>query len=204
MDYADQFYFTREETKFLVRRLTPNDKDLMQEGFHELSDLSKYLRFFAIRRKLTDYELNYFTDVDGYNHVAWGILDISGDKHIPVGVGRFVRLTKAANTAEIAIAVVDAYQRKGLGRILFAVLNILAEKQGIATLRYYVLSENQFVLNNLHRLGILKQEKDGQAMVVDTKVFSNNNDYSSTEGIQSFIDVISRTKKYMLNDQTGS
>lgn len=204
MDYADQFYFTRGETKFLVRRLTPNDKDLMQAGFHELSDLSKYLRFFAIRRKLTDYELNYFTDVDGYNHVAWGILDISGDKHIPVGVGRFVRLTKAANTAEIAIAVVDAYQRKGLGRILFAVLNILAEKQGIEILRYYVLSENQFVLNNLHRLGILKQEKDGQAMVVDTKVFSNKNDYSSTEGIQSFIDVISRTKKYMLNDQTGS
>ena|ERR1051325_10891545 len=78
------FHFVKEEKKFLARPILPLDKALLQKGFSELSERSRYFRFFALQYKLTDNQLKYFTEVDGMNHVAWIILDETLRQHLNI------------------------------------------------------------------------------------------------------------------------
>ena len=142
------FYLTLDGRKFHFRQINANDKELLQRGFSQVSERSKYLRFFAVHSKLSDYELKFFTEVDNINHIAWGILDESVNDSIPVGVARFVRIKDEPEIAEVAYLVIDSYQGIGLGHHLFAILNILAARVGLKKFRYFVLSENTKALNS--------------------------------------------------------
>src|SRR6267143_2403998 len=59
-----------------------------------------------------------------------------------IGVARFVRLRDDPFTAEIALAVVDAHQRKGIGRLLLRRLTEAASERGLRQLLCFVLPEN--------------------------------------------------------------
>jgi len=200
MDYPHDFHFTSNESDFHVRPIKPSDKELVQKGFQELSTKSKYLRFFALRSKLNDTQLNYFTKVDGIKHIAWGILDVSDGNPKPVGIGRVVQLKEQPNTAEVAITVVDSYQKKGMGRILFAVLNIVARHAGMEKLKYCVLSENHFVLEALKRFGILKKVAEGHIMTVDTKVLTKDTVHSEFPEIQKFLNTMKKAEERMMEN----
>lgn len=167
-------HFTSDDSaQFFARPICADDKGLIQQGFSELTERSKYLRFFAVRSKLTLSQLMYFTEIDGKNHVAWGIIDESKDAPRPVGIGRFVRLKDEPDVAEIAIAIVDIYQGKGMGRVLFAILNIVASMAGIKRLRYHVLEDNQFVIDSLNRFNLVTQKKDGEILIAETNVLTD-------------------------------
>jgi hypothetical protein len=200
MDNLHGFYFTSNGSKFHVRPIQPSDKELVQKGFQELSIKSKYLRFFALRSKLNNTQLNYFTEVDGVNHIAWGILEISNGNPKPVGIGRIVKLKDQPNTAEVAITVVDSYQKKGMGRILFAVLNIVAAHAGIEQLKYCVLSENYFVLEVLKRFGILKKVTEGHIMTVNTKVLTEGTVHSEFPEIKKFLHTMKKAEEKMMKN----
>lgn len=197
MEYPHHFYVNTKDARFHVRPIKPADKELLQQGFKELSTRSKYLRFFALRSDLNNSQLSYFTEVDGVNHVAWGILDVSQKEPKPVGIGRFVKLKNEPNTAEVAITVVDAYQRQGMGHMLFAVLNIVAAHVGIQKLRYCVLRENAFVLKSLSRFGITKQVEEGQVIIVDTEVLANHTINAAFPEVQRFIATMKKTEENM-------
>ena len=61
MNFPSHFFFTHEDSRFRVRPISPSDKDLLQRGFSELSERSKYLRLFQINNKLTNAQLKYLT-----------------------------------------------------------------------------------------------------------------------------------------------
>ena len=190
MNLPAQIHFTTEDgTKFFARAICPDDKELIKQGFSELSERSKYLRFFAVRSKLKIDQLIFFSEVDGKNHVAWGIVNESGPQHQPVGIGRLVRVKNDPEIAEIAIAIVDAYQRKGMGKLLFCILNIIASQIGIRKLRYHVLADNQFVMNSLKRFGDIEQKRDGQVIIVETRVFSTRQILAEYPGIKNVLKV---------------
>jgi GNAT superfamily N-acetyltransferase len=174
MEHKDQFYFTYAGQRFHVRPVTQLDRNLFQRGYHELSEKSRYLRFFAVRSKLSDAQLDYLTKVDGINHVAWGILDESETEPKPVAVGRFVKLNQEPDVAELAITVVDAYQKKGLARILYAALNIVAARVGVKAFRGYVLEENMYVLEILRHFNLLQKREKDHLVIVDIPVFPNH------------------------------
>jgi hypothetical protein len=90
------FHFSLDGSNYYIRPIYTEDKALLQQGFRELSKASKYFRFLNYQRELTSYQLKYLTEVDGVNHVAWGILDVTGSEPVPVGVGRFIRLPDAS------------------------------------------------------------------------------------------------------------
>jgi hypothetical protein len=92
--HAFHFSFFFNDTA--TTEIYTEDKALLQQGFRELSKASKYFRFLNYQRELTSYQLKYLTEVDGVNHVAWGILDVTGSEPVPVGVGRFIRLPDAS------------------------------------------------------------------------------------------------------------
>lgn len=144
-------------TKAQLSPLLPEDRDILAEGMSQLSPESRFTRFGQGRGDLTPRELDYLTRVDQRSHVAWGA--IVGDA--AAGVGRYI--VDDEGCAEIAVTVVDRFQRKGLGRALFDALAAVARADGIGQLCFEALPEN-LAVQRIFR-GIPLQLDSGQGLV---------------------------------------
>jgi len=61
-----------------------------------------------------------------------------------------------------------------MGRILFALINLLASEAGITVLRHQVLPDNVFVLGFLKRFGILNQSLEEGMTILETSVLNDD------------------------------
>jgi GNAT superfamily N-acetyltransferase len=123
-----------------IRPILPGDGPLLEQGLSGLSQESRFTRFGIGIERLTSQELRYLTNVDLVNHVAWGAtIDAQA-----AGVGRYVVLEDGVS-AEVAVTVVDRFQRRGLGRTLFHALTAVARKDGLETFRFEVEPSNEAV-----------------------------------------------------------
>jgi len=137
-----------------VRLVREGDEELLRRGFEQLSATSRYRRFLMAKSALSDDELRRLTGTDNRDHLAIGAGRRVGDVvEEPVAVARFVRTEPGGETAEAAIAVVDAWQGRGLGRLLFRRLVAAAEERGIRRFRVEMLAENEQMRALLHVLG---------------------------------------------------
>lgn len=124
-----------------IRPILPTDAPLLEEGFNQLSETSRFARFGVGMSHLSQDELRYLTDVDQRSHVAWGAL--VGEE--AAGVGRYLTLSDG-DSAEIAITVVDRFQRHGLAGLLLQALTAVARHDGLTTFRFEVEPTNLPVL----------------------------------------------------------
>ena len=122
----------------------PGDRARLAAGFAKLSPESRYRRFFTAMPRLSDRTLDRLVATDGWNHVAIGAEVVSDDPAATEGLGvaHFIRLPETPDVAEVAIAVIDACQRQGLGHLLLRELVMAARERGIRRFRATVLSEN--------------------------------------------------------------
>jgi GNAT superfamily N-acetyltransferase len=135
----------RDGNRLRLRTIRPEDKPYLVRGLHHLSPDSRRARFLGTKQRLTEAELAYLTEVDGVDHFAIGALllddeDVEGEG---VGVGRFVRMPEIPTAAEPAIVVLDAWQNRGIGRILLDRLIQAALERGIHTFHAEFLAENE-------------------------------------------------------------
>jgi GNAT superfamily N-acetyltransferase len=131
-------------TRVHIRAVRPEDKALVRQGFEAWSERSRLMRFCAPKHDLSDSELRYLTELDGHDHVALGALLVHRFRQEePAGIARFVRLEPGGSVAEAAVAVTDAQQGKGLGRLLLTELAKVARKEGVTRFRCLVLEENR-------------------------------------------------------------
>lgn len=121
----------------LLSPLGPEDRGLLEEGLEELSALSRYTRFGQGRGHLSGAELDYLSNVDQQTHVAWGVA-VDGEG---AGVGRYIRMDELG-CAEIAVTVLDRFQNRGLGTILFKCLVAVARADGISEFCFEVMPTN--------------------------------------------------------------
>ncbi len=136
-----------------VRPVRPDDKALLRAGFEQMSPESRYRRFFAVKSRLTDDEVRYLTEVDGYDHFALGVVHRREDgSEEGVGVGRLVRLEQ--DIAEMAVAVIDEWQGRGIGTLLFQRLVAAARERGIHRIRAEVLATHQPLRHLVEALGL--------------------------------------------------
>lgn len=140
----------RDGSVIHVRQVAPGDGPLLEQGFAELSDESRYRRFLHPVKRLTEAEIEYFTHVDHENHEA--LIAVGPDGAEPVGIARYVRIAASA-TAEVAIAVVDRWQGRGVGTVLLHELVERARRAGIARFTALCLADNAGVIDLLSRLG---------------------------------------------------
>jgi GNAT superfamily N-acetyltransferase len=145
-----------------IRALGPSDRDALAAGFEQLGPQSRYLRFFAPVARLTDAQLRYLTDIDHRDHEA--LVAVDEATHHGVGVARFVRIGEGVG--EPAVAVTDAWQRRGVGALLLDALADRAREEGIETFVARVLADNTAVLGLLDRLGCVELTKDGEEIEV--------------------------------------
>ena len=138
----------------LVRPVRPDDKDAIADGFSRMSDRSRYQRFMTLHDALSTGELRYLTEVDHHDHEALVCFDAAtGDG---VGVARFIRSGTDPKVAEAAVAVVDAWQRRGLGTALTVLLADRARQEGIERFTALLLASNDAMLNLLRKLGPIR------------------------------------------------
>jgi GNAT superfamily N-acetyltransferase len=125
-----------------LRRLRRGDSPLVVQVFERLSPEARYQRFFSHKQALSTSDLKALTDCEGEHHLAIVALTKVAGAEEGIGVARFVRLRDDPLTAEIALAVVDAHQRKGIGRLLLRRLTEAASERGIRQLLCFVLPTN--------------------------------------------------------------
>jgi GNAT superfamily N-acetyltransferase len=133
----------RDGSRVTLRAVQPGDKELLRRGFERLSPESRFRRFLTSKRQLTDAELVYLTELDGIDHVAIGA--VAGDDG--VGIARFVRSAADPKIAEVAVAVVDDWQGRGLGTLLLVRLAAAARERGIERFAGQALASNQAILD---------------------------------------------------------
>lgn len=126
----------------LVRPIRPDDKRLLADALGHLSPESAQRRFLTPKRTFTRSELRYLTEVDGENHVALvAETPARAPRHL-IAVGRFVRIADDPEAAEIAIAVADHWQQRGLGSLLGQRLADEARRLGIRRLTATMAADN--------------------------------------------------------------
>jgi GNAT superfamily N-acetyltransferase len=135
--------------------LYPDDRTLLVEGLSQMSLESRFARFGSGIASLSAAELRYLTEIDQVSHVAWGA---TIDEQ-PAGVGRYI-IDEGAD-AEIAITVVDRFQRRGLGRALFDALVASARAGGIEAFRFAIEPWNRSVLQMLPGVDFELDEVEG-------------------------------------------
>jgi GNAT superfamily N-acetyltransferase len=122
-----------------IRQIRQSDKLLLAEAFEALSPVGRYQRFFAPVERLSESDLVYLTEVDHSDHEA--LVAIDPEDGSLVGVARYVR-TKVRNEAEVAVAIGDSWQGKGLGTALLQRLVRRAASEGIDYFLALVLTSN--------------------------------------------------------------
>jgi GNAT superfamily N-acetyltransferase len=156
----------RDGTAVEVRALTPADAGLLRAGFRELSRRSRVWRFLHDKQGLSDRELRYLTEFDGEHHFALGVsVREPGGAERGVGVARFVRLAQAPETAEVAITVVDTFQRRGVGRLLAERLARAARERGVLDFACWVMPGNVPMQQLLESLGPSERRAEGDALL---------------------------------------
>ena len=151
----------RDGGKIHIRLIHPDDKKRLIAGFNHLSKQSIYFRFLGSKKELAKKDLIYFTEIDYDKHIALvATIPQNGDEEI-IAVGRYIENEQSDSkpSAEIALAVVDNHQHRGIGSLLFEKLMQIARSQGrIQQFEAYVFRDNQRMLEifnhhgfNVHR-----------------------------------------------------
>ena len=156
----------------LLRPIVPADKERLREGLAQMSPRTRYLRFFSSVDRLTEAQLDYLSNPDQVNHVAWGAVDPADPEHHGLGVARFIRLKEEPAVAEMAIAIADDFQHRGLGRTLLGILYLQARERQITALRGIMLPESRAVFRALKELGTTV-ERQGNIFQLSLPVYSD-------------------------------
>ena len=131
-----------------------SDREFFQEGLYELSLESRFARFGSGRGDLSEKELDYLTRVDQRRHVALGVA-LGGEV---AGVGRYI---VKESGAEVAVTVIDRFQRRGLGTALFTALVAVARHDGVHEIQFETRSDNEAVVSMLDVIDIDPLVSDG-------------------------------------------
>ncbi len=135
-----------------MRPISPADAGLAQAFVTGLSGTSRYFRFFQALRCLSPAMLDRFTRVDHVTHVALaGVVNVDGQPTM-VAEARYA-VSADGTSAEIALAVADLWQRRGLATELMATLERIAVAAGITRLTGECLAVNEGFVGLARSLG---------------------------------------------------
>ena len=130
----------------LVRPLRHGDVRTVIAVFERLGEQSRRARFNGPKPCLTVSELRQLASVDQTRHAL--VAYVEGDPQ-PVAVARLVR---DGESAEIAFAVADEYQYRGIGSALAAELVADARAAGVTEITALVSSDNPAAVAVLRRI----------------------------------------------------
>jgi ribosomal protein S18 acetylase RimI-like enzyme len=135
----------RHGPTLVVRPLGRGDVRTVLAVFERLSERSRRARFNGSKPCLKSSELRELAAMDANHHALVAYVD--GDP-LPVAIARLVR---DGRSAEIAFAVADEYQHRGVGSLLAAELIADARAAGIIEITALASSDNAAAVKLLRR-----------------------------------------------------
>jgi RimJ/RimL family protein N-acetyltransferase len=138
------------EPELIVRPIRASDKAALLDLFERLSARSRLRRFLAPKPSLSRREVAYLTEIDHRRHEA--LVAIAPDGTF-VGVARYACDIGETTVADVAFAVADAWQGRGVGTGLARLLVEDARANGIERLHATTLPDNGPARKLLGRLG---------------------------------------------------
>lgn len=139
--------FEWNKTKLRLGAVLPANKNQISKGLKDLSSESIRNRFLGSKKEFSAVELEYLTNLDGWNHWAFGIEEVERPFR-GIGIARLVRSSEKPQEAEMAITIIDEYQGQGLGTILINLIALAASEREISRLTFTSLPQN----SNIHKL----------------------------------------------------
>jgi GNAT superfamily N-acetyltransferase len=130
-----------------IRPLRNGDTATIEALFARLGDNSRRQRFCGAKPQLSEQELQALARIDEDRHALVGYVD--GDPE-PAAIARLVR---DGNRGEIAFAVADVHQSRGIGSILGRELAADARAAGLTELVGTVCGDNARIVSLLKRIG---------------------------------------------------
>jgi RimJ/RimL family protein N-acetyltransferase len=134
----------RDGQEIEIRALRPEDRNALLAAVARSSSQSLYRRFFAVKRTFTEQEITFFLNVDFVTHVALVAMLGEYGRSTLVGGARYVM--SEPQRAEVAFAIVEEHQRRGIGKILLSHLARIARGAGIEEFVAEVLPHNAAML----------------------------------------------------------
>jgi GNAT superfamily N-acetyltransferase len=131
----------KDGSRMRLRPIRRGDTDSWMAFVSRLSTRTKYLRFHSLP-KLTMDDAVRFCTVDYLNTFAFVAKVLADHREDIVAIGRYIRLPNK-DSAEVALAIEDAYQGKGIGTKLMEWLTNVARENGITAFEADVLAENR-------------------------------------------------------------
>lgn len=143
---------TKSGIKLHFRPVKISDEELLKDFFYSLSDQSMYRRFISTRKDMPHERLQDMVVIDYTKEMVILAVIEQGGKEIVVGVGQY-GIQEHQHSAEVAFAVSDDYQYKGIGQELLKYLTQLAKRDGLLGFTAEVLVENKPMLHLFEKMG---------------------------------------------------
>ncbi|HLN58836.1 MAG TPA: GNAT family N-acetyltransferase [Thermoanaerobaculia bacterium] len=170
----------RDGSSAFIRLSEPGDRDALREFFHQLSPLSKRRRFFSSgdpAETLLERQCDSSNPRSQLTLIVNRIVE--GESRI-IATGSYV--ARDETTAEVAFAVDDEFQGKGLGGLLLERLALLAVRNGFV--RFWALTrvENQLMLETFRKSGFpLHSKVEDECVEIDFSVAPSEDSVNRSE-----------------------
>ncbi|MFJ7060658.1 GNAT family N-acetyltransferase [Streptomyces griseobrunneus] len=143
-----------------IRPITTDDAERLVSFYEQVSDESKYYRFFAPYPRLSDRDVHRFTHHDYVDRVGLAVT-IGGEF---IGTVRFDRINEQgrpasapADEAEVAFLVQDAHQGRGVASALLEHIAAVARERSIRRFAAEVLPANNKMIKVFRDAGYTQQ-----------------------------------------------
>lgn len=133
----------KDGTHVCLRTIRPSDEERIRAGIAELSDRSRYLRFFSAFRDPPPAIVKRLSAVDGHDHIGWGAIRTDLEEPHAIGAAHAIRSADLSLRGELAVALLDEYHGLGLARMLIAAVLVDCALEGIEQLEMQMIAENQ-------------------------------------------------------------
>lgn len=125
-----------------IRPIQLDDLEMEQDFIRRLSPAAKRFRFLGGVSELPLPELRRLCDVDGKYSMAFVATVLRNGREVEIGVARYAPYD-GRNTREMAVAVADEWQHRGLGTALVKHLIETAKVNGVTQLYSVGLVDNR-------------------------------------------------------------
>jgi acyl-CoA hydrolase/ribosomal protein S18 acetylase RimI-like enzyme len=157
-EHLETYRRTKSGLKLFMRPVRFSDEDLIKDFFYSLSDQSLQRRFMSVRRDVPHKMRQKFVVIDYTKQMVILACVTKNDIETIVGIGQYVKW-EDKNFADIAFAVRDDYQGKGIGKELIAYITLLAKNEGLQGFTADVLGDNKPMLHLFDKMDYKVEKK---------------------------------------------
>ncbi|MBY0551114.1 MAG: GNAT family N-acetyltransferase [Candidatus Obscuribacterales bacterium] len=154
----------RDGEEAYVRAVHQGDQRVLSEVIRSLSPDSRYFRYLSTKHEPTNSDLSNFIETSVPRHVALVGFTLQDREEKWLGVGEFFD-SECSDSAELAFAVKEAHQGRGVASMLLRHLAEIGRLAGLRSFEAFVHPHNTRMLSVFRKCGLPAHFFDDQILV---------------------------------------